>query len=1078
MTSFIPPDHAERELATDPRFSLIVQAPAGSGKTEILTQRYLRLLQHVETPEQIIALTFTKKAANEMRERIVAALTRAAKNIAPASAHQAQTTLYARNALARDQHCHWQLLTQPSRLRVITLDALCHMLMHAMPEHEAPFHAPHISEHPHRLYLEAARACLQYAFETQQPALKQLLEHLDNRQDKVLNLFCNMLAQRDQWLPNLYQAKTQTKTQYETALADIEHHELLRFQLAVPADLQPTLVSLSQSLASIEANIESKRHALVNWNTFTNVDRTTAQALCALLLTSQNTLRKAFDHHVGLKRDACPSNLYNTLKAESKALLSALSEHPDVLESLIRIKHLPEPRYEVTQWLTLQALFELLPILVAHLNMVMHDHNTVDFTAIAHHAATALGDSMAPSELALRLDHGIMHLLVDEFQDTSIQQFQLLEKLISGWEPGDGRTLFVVGDPMQSIYRFRSAEVGLFLRARQYGMGPVHLKPLTLRCNFRSTTALVEWINAQFTTLFPARDDIESGAVSYQPCTARHETSEAASVVDAEHATTPLDEGLLVLARVKETLERHPDDTLAILVRTRRQLRHVLRLFRENNVAFQGIDIDLIAHLPHLRDVWSITTALLKPAHRLAWLSLLRSPWCGLSLHDLHCIANIDPKGSVFFALAHVETTPHLSAEGRQRALFIYSVFKEAYAERHQSSLIDWILTTLKKLHLESILESFENEELEQYWTLLETFERDGLLSEWALFQKELNRLYSKKVTPARVQIMTIHKAKGLEFDHVFLPGLSAISRSHDAPLLRWLKLPSEHGECVLISPIKAASDEKNELYDYLAKLDAEKNHYEAQRLLYVAITRAKKHLYLFDHQPLPTKGSFRAELSNVTFESATPTSTIKPPTATASLPKHLPLSFYPPRTPSSTCTFQPPNQAFQSSTPRLVGIVTHELLQWICTHHPQTKDQIPWHLAADRFKALGFEPTHIEDLLHRLHTPISRLFDTSIGTWIIAPHEKERNEYALQTLVHNQIVTRIVDRTFEDQGKRWIIDFKTGHVDHEAHQQQVNAYAALFKTMTALPIYGGLYYVEQGDWISWPCFEEDLLCL
>src|SRR3546814_15819259 len=94
----------------------------------------------------------------------------------------------------------------------------------------------------------------------------------------------------------------------------------------------------------------------------------------------------------------------------------------------------------------------------------------VDLAEVAARAVAAFGSDDAPTELALAFDYRIQHLLVDEFQDTSGTQSELLKRLTSGWQAGDSRTLFVVGDPMQSIYRFREAEVGLYLRARRFGI--------------------------------------------------------------------------------------------------------------------------------------------------------------------------------------------------------------------------------------------------------------------------------------------------------------------------------------------------------------------------------------------------------------------------------------------------------------------------------------------------------------------------------------------------------------------------------------------------------------------------------
>ena len=141
---------------------------------------------------------------------------------------------------------------------------------------------------------------------------------------------------------------------------------------------------------------------------------------------------------------------------------------------------------------------------------------------MAQGALRALGDLHGPTDLALALDYRIRHLLIDEFQDTSISQYELIEKLTSGWEPGDGRSMLAVGDPMQSIYRFREAEVGLFLRARAAGIGNVTLQRVTLSANFRSQRGIVDWVNDTFSQVMPTRENITLGAVSYTKSIAAH----------------------------------------------------------------------------------------------------------------------------------------------------------------------------------------------------------------------------------------------------------------------------------------------------------------------------------------------------------------------------------------------------------------------------------------------------------------------------------------------------------------------------------------------------------------------------
>ena len=132
----------------------------------------------------------------------------------------------------------------------------------------------------------------------------------------------------------------------------------------------------------------------------------------------------------------------------------------------------------------MKAAVSVLTLAVAELQIVFRAHGRVDFAELSIRASEALGRLDSPEDLALALGHRIQHILVDEFQDTSHTQFELIEKLTAGWEPGDCRTLFLVGDPMQSIYRFRQADVSLFLKARLEGIGAIQLEPLTLSREF------------------------------------------------------------------------------------------------------------------------------------------------------------------------------------------------------------------------------------------------------------------------------------------------------------------------------------------------------------------------------------------------------------------------------------------------------------------------------------------------------------------------------------------------------------------------------------------------------------------
>ncbi|MFJ1267265.1 UvrD-helicase domain-containing protein [Legionella lytica] len=1067
-------DSHQRSQATNPTQSFIVQAPAGSGKTEILTQRYLRLLSTVTAPEQIIALTFTRKAASEMRERILLALQQAAQNIEAKSAHQQMTLEFAQSALQRNSQYQWDLLNQPSRLKIVTIDSLCQSINQAIPLLEKQIAYSQITDKAESHYLNAGRACIQFALANPeyQHAIKTLLLHVDNRQELLLDLFKELLAQRDQWLYPLFQARTQDKAIFEQALTLIEEHELARFKESLPFQLADELVQRVRELACIENNPDSPRYLLQDWHSFQHTNQKIATALSKTLLTGDLNLRKSFDHHVGLLSSSCPAAEYKQLKNASKELLTQLGDYPDFIETLIQVSNLPKPEYDLEQWEVLQALFILLPLLVGHLYLLFSEHNEVDFTAISQQALIALGESDNPTDLALYLDNAIHHLLVDEFQDTSITQFELLNKLVHGWQSGDGKTLFLVGDPMQSIYRFRQAEVGLFFRAKEHGIGPVQLTPLELSCNFRSTETIVSWVNKQFAQIFPKQVDIESGAVSFHPSVNVIQNDEH-SAVHAWQFQGREQEAEKMMQLIQTEQQINPEQSIAILVRSRSQLAEIIRLLRQYQIPYQGTDITLLANLPHLRDVWSLTQALLSPANRLTWLSMLRSPYCGMSLSDVHTIAQYNKKKSIYGALLQLHKIAGLSEDGLIRAQFFIRVMQQALSHRYEIKLSTWVINTLNALHVDKVLNQAQLNDLEQFWSLLDRYELDGRLSNMKEFMQEFNKLYSQQVTPSTLHVMTIHKSKGLEFDTVFLPSLGSQANRGDSPMLRWLNLPTQDQDnLLLMSPIQAAHLDRCPVYDYLGQLDEVKGSYEIQRLLYVAVTRAKSRLYLMDNSEKSSKSSFRSLLKNQSFADDESTGNMEE--LERPLPKlvQLPLHHYQNQQSENDEPFsRNAPSTLVSNIPRLTGIVTHQLLQWICDNHPESLDDVPWNLARYEFKKLGFDEGMQNDAMQILQEQITRLTQDQIGSWIITSHAKEQNEYELLVAPQNRPITRIIDRTFEDDGKLWIIDFKTGKEDKHSlvkHQAQLNEYGVYLSERTHLPIYCGIYYLPTNHWVKW----------
>ncbi|MGH8198589.1 MAG: UvrD-helicase domain-containing protein, partial [Steroidobacteraceae bacterium] len=211
-------DRAARERAVEPSGSYIVQAPAGSGKTSLLSLRFLRLLGEVECPEQIVAITFTRKAAAEMRHRILAALEMAALPLAAgAEAHVEALHRHARVALARSRERGWGLEHNPARLHVQTIDGLNHWLARRLPLAARIGTSAALLDDARPLYAEAARRTVAMLDEEGPVAaqLERLARALNYDPRLLAQLIEGMLGARELWLPKLLDSSDRTALRAE-----------------------------------------------------------------------------------------------------------------------------------------------------------------------------------------------------------------------------------------------------------------------------------------------------------------------------------------------------------------------------------------------------------------------------------------------------------------------------------------------------------------------------------------------------------------------------------------------------------------------------------------------------------------------------------------------------------------------------------------------------------------------------------------------------------------------------------------------------------------------------------------------
>src|SRR5690606_24914031 len=341
--------------------------------------------------------------------------------------------------------------------------------------------------------------------------------------------------------------------------------------------------------------------------------------------------------------------------------------------------------YTDAQWRVLEAINGLLPHAVVCLQEQFRDRGEVDFAELAIRARQALGGDDDPTDLTMRLDCQVRHLLVDEFQDTAHSQIDLLLRLTRGWEPGDGRSLFLVGDPMQSIYAFREAEVGHFLAVRDHGLGPLQLQSLRLSANFRSQAGVVNWVNDAFRGIFPAEDRPAVGAIAFEPSQpTRPELPGDAIRLHAVWQGEREEEAARVLELVKQGLDDPDNHSTAILVRGRRHLVAILPALRAANISFRAVELESLEARPEIQDLLALTRAIINPADNAALFSVCRAPWCGLSLAGLHALAQADgPAWQVLLDADWRERVPACDA----RLARLADVLRLAWASRGRRSL-------------------------------------------------------------------------------------------------------------------------------------------------------------------------------------------------------------------------------------------------------------------------------------------------------------------------------------------------------------------------------------------------------
>ncbi len=395
--------------------------------------------------------------------------------------------------------------------------------------------------------------------------------------------------------------------------------------------------------------------------------------------------------------------------------------------------------------------------------------------------------------------------------------------------------------------------------------------------------------------------------------------------------------------------------------------------------------------------------------------------------------------------------------------------------------------------------------------------EEGGTVRDLTLLNQRLENLFAKPDQGENhIQVMTVHQAKGLEFDAVIIPQLAGGARSSERDLLVWHEEVSPEGVATLSVAAQPRKGEKTERYEAIRDAQHSKEEHELKRLFYVACTRAKNELYLLGSTRTKKGGSglyapghnsflgliwskVEAEFAGVLRRSPAQRSLFaeeKP--APRTILRRLPADWQSPRYARSV-EWQPPFREITASVRKVtyewvsdvgrhVGIVAHELLKR-ATDEAWTSEQIHGMTPTikSELRRLGIQQSDLASASERVIRAVQNTLSSTRGRWILSAHADARSEWPLGGKIGDQMISGTIDRIFRDgDGRLWIIDFKTS--EHEGGQiqsfldeeqrrysTQLESYAALVARLEPGPIWLGLYFPLLDAWREW-AFDETLV--
>lgn len=1117
-------------LALDPAQSVSVAASAGSGKTWQLVSRIVRLLLAGAAPGGILALTFTRKAASEMRERVDARLRELAfADEAMLDARLRELDLVPEPALReRARSLYEALLHAPFGLRAQTLHAFCQdLLTRFAVEAEVPAGFT-LVESERELVAEALDAVLAEllrAPESREAQALTTLIALDASEATIRSWLHGFVERRSDWWALVA----------DSAASDEDAVAAMSAQLADALGIDPDNPEAPKAAFDAPAFIENLRllqDLLIELGGF----RTLNTGLLAKAVLATDAAERG--------REAA-----NLLTAKGRRSLSATKSVSDAVFARLMalydalcttLEQVRERRLARETWQRTVAAATLGTRVIAKLDEALRARHALSFADLEWKSYRLLRDETQLDWVRYKLDQRLDHLLLDEFQDTNPTQWSLLLPLLEDMA-NDGerqRTAFVVGDAKQSIYGFRRANPELLGTAADYLDARLRGRRMPLNASRRSAPAIIDFVNALFSG--------EAGAaIAFEP----HETHrggdwgavEVAALVTSarEEADAPNEdaaasgslrnplttprrsledlrlatEGARVAQRIEALLAAglpvidgnavraiRPGDIM-ILARQRTHLHGIEQALAARGIPFVGSSKGGLLDTVLAQDFMALLRLLDSPGRDLDLAHVLRSPLFAASDDDLVQLAEARTQGDWWQRLQAL-AAEGLASPALQRAARQLADWLAAARRLPAHDLVDRIDAELgAAARYEAALPGDRRVRANLGAFLQRVLDADqGRYPTLGRLNTELQRLAAAgqdapdEAAPAladAVRVMTIHASKGLEAPAVFLVNTACKAPDrHAGWQVDWPSSAERPTRMLLIG----RQDSRDRLSADMVAAQAQREAREALNLLYVAVTRARQYLFVsaFEQKRIKPELSWYGALRSAA-ERLPAASMRLPGCAEDSLAASagtFPALASPPA-PSgavdaaalAACDArlrerfaapvhaEPPSgrpEDPQDSEATARGIAIHWLIEQLCERRLPDEARLPARLEAVCERAI--DPAQIPGWLAEAR----RVVAAPALARFFDPARLRRswNEVPVQWLAGETLRSGVIDRLVDDGTQLWILDYKTALQPRAAallarHAGQLAAYAeAVRQLWPGRPVSAGLVLTATAEWL------------